>query len=204
MKYLDSSIDGYLRDLAARKPAPGGGSAAALSASIGVALMLMSANYTKGNPKYKASDAAMADIITKASVLEDALKVLIDKDVQAYELLVKLKTDAPQNNKEAIGKAYKEAAEVPFQICRMAAEALYLCKCLAEKGNKNLISDTATAAIMLEGAFFSAKYNVYLNLECVDDIVYIGNMHKVLSPLEEELPKLKEDILEICEDAIGE
>ena len=42
--YVKGSIEEYLNDLAARKPAPGGGSAAALQAATGVALMSMVAN----------------------------------------------------------------------------------------------------------------------------------------------------------------
>ena len=51
--YDSGSIKDYLRDLSAKLPAPGGGSAAALSASIGASLMCMVANYTVCNPKYK-------------------------------------------------------------------------------------------------------------------------------------------------------
>ena len=51
--YIDKPLKTYLEDLAAKQPTPGGGSAAALSAAIGVSLMTMSANYTKDNPRYK-------------------------------------------------------------------------------------------------------------------------------------------------------
>jgi len=51
--YLNGSIKEYLKDLAARKPAPGGGSAAALSAAVGASLISMVANYTVGNPSSK-------------------------------------------------------------------------------------------------------------------------------------------------------
>ena len=73
---------------------------------------------------------------------------------------------------------------------------------LAEAGNKNLITDIAIAAVLLEGAFLSAKYNVYINLGCMKDTDYIGKVHHVLAPLEGQMPKLKEEIVEVCEDAI--
>ena len=59
------------------------------------------------------------------------------------------------------------------------------------------------AAIMLEGAFLSAKFNVYINLKYIKDMDFIGSVHSVLQPLEEALPTLKEEILEKCEDVIG-
>ena len=63
--YIDRPMREYLDDLAAKKPAPGGGSAAALAASMGVSLMSMVANYTAGNPKYKSGEAKIVDIIAK-------------------------------------------------------------------------------------------------------------------------------------------
>ena len=56
---------------------------------------------------------------------------------------------------------------------------------------------------MLEGAFFSAKFNVYINLKYIKDIDFVGEVHKVLAPLEESMPVLKEEILEMCEDVIS-
>ena len=61
--YIKGSIETYLNDLAAKKSAPGGGSAAALQAATGAALMSMVANYTAGNPKCKDGDAkAMSEM----------------------------------------------------------------------------------------------------------------------------------------------
>jgi formiminotetrahydrofolate cyclodeaminase len=91
----------------------------------------------------------------------------------------------------------------PYEVCKICAECLRLCEKLVACGNKNLITDTAIAAIMLEGAFFAAKYNVYINLKYVKDADFIGSVHGVLQPLEEELPGLKEKILEKCEDVIS-
>ncbi|MFA6321509.1 MAG: cyclodeaminase/cyclohydrolase family protein [Candidatus Omnitrophota bacterium] len=202
MPYNDRPIREYLSDLAAKKPAPGGGSAAALSAAIGAGLMSMVANYTIGNPKYKNSGADAADILNKSENYRAKLQVLVDKDIEAYEklsaALIKSAKDSPE-----LDGLYKEAMLPPFEICKVTAEALSLCKKLAGCGNKNLITDTAIAAILLEGAFFSAKFNVYINLKYIKDIDFVGETHKVLAPLEESMPKLKEDILEMCEDVIS-
>ncbi|MDP3804256.1 MAG: cyclodeaminase/cyclohydrolase family protein, partial [Candidatus Omnitrophota bacterium] len=87
--YIDGPLHEYLDDLAGKTPAPGGGSGAALSASIGAALMSMVANYTVGNPKYKAGEERAADILIKAENYRADLQRLIDKDVEAYEKLSK-------------------------------------------------------------------------------------------------------------------
>ena len=201
MAYIKDSIQKYLDDLAARRPAPGGGSAAALSAATGAALMSMVANYTVGNPKYKENESRVADILKKSEKYRAELQALVDKDVEAYEKLSagmkKIAKDSPE-----LDKLYKEAMKPPFDICNITSDALKLCEDLAKYGNKNLITDTAIAAILLEGAFFSAKFNVYINLKYIKDIDFVGEVHKVLAPLEESMPVLKEEILEMCEDAI--
>ncbi|MFA4981845.1 MAG: cyclodeaminase/cyclohydrolase family protein [Candidatus Omnitrophota bacterium] len=200
--YIDKTLREYLNDLAAKKPAPGGGSAAALSASIGAGLMSMVANYTVGNPKYRDSDEKIAPLLAKIEKLRDELEDLIDKDVEAYNKLskgMKVRGKNPAGHDEL----YKESVKAPFEICKLSFECLKMCPDLARYGNPNLITDTAIAAILLEGAFFSAKFNAFINLKNVKDMKFIEMVAGTLSPLENEAPKLKEDILEMCEDVIS-
>lgn len=199
--YINKPMKTYLDDLAAKKPVPGGGSAAALSAAIGAGLMSMVCGYTVGNPACKAGQNEVADILVRTENYRLELEALVDEDVNAYGKLAEgLKAFAKDNDK--IEPLYKDAITPPFETCKIASECLKLCKILAECGNKNLITDVAVAAILLEGAFFSAKFNIYINMKHIKDMDYIGQVHGVLAPLEEELPALKEEILELCEEVI--
>lgn len=199
--YIEGTLQAYLDDLAAKKPAPGGGSAAALTAAIGTSLMSMVANYTIGKPKHKDVEARVAAILAEVRKFDGDLRATIDRDVEAYGRLSKGLKEA---SRDAAGKdaLYKVAIEPPLAVCEITGKCMKLCKELAESGNKNLITDTAIAAILFEAAFFSAKFNVYINLECIKDMDYIGKVHQGLAPLEEEMPRLKEEILEICEEVI--
>ena len=188
--YIKGSIETYLNDLAARKPAPGGGSAAALNAAIGAGLMSMVAGYTDG----------AQGLLQKTEEARKRLQVLIDADIEAYDKLSKAMKECKDPAK--LDASYREALQPPYEVCKISAECLKLCEELAESGNKNLITDVAIAAICLESAFFAAKYNVYINLKYIKDMDFIGEIHKVLQPLEEELPKIKEEILEKCEEVI--
>lgn len=199
--YIDKPIKFYLDELAAKKPAPGGGSAAALSAAIGVSLMSMAANYTSGNSKYKGCEEKVADILVKCENYRSELEELIDEDIAAYDKLAAA-MKKPEKDAAKLESLYKEAAGVPLDVCKIASECLKLCKVLAECGNKHLLTDVAIAAILLEGAFFSAKFNVYINLKFVKDTDHVGSIHGVLAPLEEKLPALKGEILEMCEEVI--
>lgn len=200
--YLNKPLCEYLDDLAAKKPAPGGGSAAALAASIGAGLLSMVLNYTAGNEKYKKVQDKAASILVKVDDFRESLERLIDEDASVYNKLRKAMKEN-KNDSALLERMHKEAADVPFEICRISAEGLKLCGDVADWGNSNLISDCATAALMFESAFFAAKYNVYMNLKYIKDMDYIGRLHKVLAPLEEEMPKLKEEIIEKCEDVIS-
>jgi len=199
--YINKNIKVYLDDLAAKKPVPGGGSAAALSAAIGTGLLSMVANYTVNNPAYKACQDKMADMLVKTENYRLELEALVDEDVDVYsKLLEGLKVSG--KDKDKVEALYKAALGPPFETCKIASECLRLCKTIAGCGNKNLITDVAGAAILLEGAFFSAKFNVYINMKYIKDMDYVGRIHGLLAPLEEEMPALKEEILEMCEDVI--
>lgn len=200
--YIDEPLRKYLDDLAKKLPTPGGGSAAALSASIGVSLMSMAANYTIGNPRYKDVEAKVKGVLARLEKFREDLKDLIDEDIEGYDRLYKTKRECKISSAEDAQDLYRGAIEPPFEVCKITGECLKLCKELARIGNENLITDSAIAAILLEGAFFSAKFNVYLNLKYIKDLRYVANIHKTLSPLEEEMPKLKEEILERCEEVI--
>lgn len=199
--YAEKSLKEYLDDLAAKRPAPGGGSAAALEAATGCALMSMVANFTITNKRYEGVKDKAAGSLKKSEDFRIRLLRLVDEDVRAYEKLsdgfTRYKEGSPE--REAL---CKEACNVPYNACRIAYEALLICKDLAVFGNKNLVTDTAIAALMLESAFFGAKYNVYINLKYINDERFVKEAHKSLSGLEERVPKLKEEILHTCEETI--
>ena len=199
--YINSSLKEYLNDLAARKPAPGGGSAAALDAALGCALMSMVANYTISNKKYEQFKERAEASLKRSEDFRKRLEELIDQDVHVYSKLSegfkRYDKDSPE-----LDRLYRTSCNVPFEICKIVRDAFSVCKGLVEYGNKNLITDTAISALMLESAFFGAKFNVYINLKYIRDTQYIEEVHKVLSGLKKTVPKLKEEILHASEDII--
>ncbi|MFH1189548.1 MAG: cyclodeaminase/cyclohydrolase family protein [Candidatus Omnitrophota bacterium] len=200
--YIDRTLKEYFDDLAAKRPAPGGGSASAAVAATGTSLMRMVANFTAGKPEYGEVQDKVARISEEALKLDSRFRALIDDDVMAYEKLA----SALKGRKagEAVPESlYKDALKPPFEVCELTGKAMKLCRELVECGNKKLITDTAIAAILFEAAFFSAKFNVYVNLRFVKDTDHIAGIHRVVTALEESMPKVKEEILELCEDVIS-
>lgn len=201
MGYRERPLVEYLDDLAAKKAAPGGGSAAALGAAIGVSLMSMVANYTVGNPKFKDVQGQASEILKRCEGYRQRLERLIDEDVEQYSKLSKAMKSLAKDAAK-LDASYKDAVNPPFEVCKIVFDALKLCCELVDVGNSNLITDTAIAAILLEGAFFSAKFNVYINMKYVKDMGWVGCVHEALVTHEKLIPKMKEEILEKCEEVI--
>jgi len=174
MIYKEESLKKYLDDLAAKLPAPGGGSAAALAAGLGAALISMVVNFTLGKPKYAQYENELRQILEKSEKLRQEFLNLVDLDVIAYQ-----------------SKNLQDALNVPLMVCRLCFEGINLCPPLIQKGNINLISDVAVAAILLESAFVSAYFNVEINLKSLADKKLTKSMRKELLQNNNIIKKLR-------------
>lgn len=190
----------YLDDLAAGLPAPGGGSAAALTAATGVSLISMVVNFTVGKEKYRSAEGKIKEILNSSQDLQQRLLDLVDQDVVGYKKVsaaYKLPKENAEDKKkrtEAIQEALKEALEAPLEVCKMSHQAAKLCPELAEKGNINLVSDVGVAIVLLESAFQSALLNVEINLNSIKDEKFILGIREVIEPLEKEITVIKEEL----------
>ena len=182
MSYKEASLKKYLDDLAARLPAPGGGSAAAMNAAMAVALVSMVINFTLGKPRYAQHEEELKKILKRAEDLRGEFLNLVDLDVAAYK-----------------SKNTRDALNVPFMLARLCFEAIKLCPVLIKKGNVNLISDVAVAAIFLESAFASAYCNVEINLKILDDKKLSAMMRKELGQKERRIRKIRK----LTEEKVG-
>jgi formiminotetrahydrofolate cyclodeaminase len=150
--YKTKSLKKYSDDLAARLPAPGGGSASALTACLGASLISMAVNFTIGKPKYAPYEKYLKATLKTSEALRRRFLQLVDLDVVAYK-----------------SKDCRKALAVPLDIARLCAQAMELCPDLTRRGNRNLISDVAVAAQLLESAFAAAGVNVDINLKFIAD-----------------------------------
>lgn len=174
--YINQPIKKYLNDLAAKLPAPGGGSAAAMDAALGVCLISMVVNFTLGKPKYLKYESILKNILVKSEKLRDEFSNLIDLDVIAYK-----------------SKNIRDALNVPFMVCRLCAEGIKLCPPLITKGNLNLISDVAVAAILLESAYTAAYFNVEINLKFIRTKGLKQRIRKELTKKSKLIKRIRKD-----------
>ncbi|MGD9014932.1 MAG: cyclodeaminase/cyclohydrolase family protein [Candidatus Omnitrophota bacterium] len=175
--YRNKALKKYLDDLAAKLPAPGGGSGAALAAGLGAALIGMVINYTLGKPKYARYHRQLSSMLSQSEKARARFLELVDLDVAAFR-----------------SKDINRALGVPLEISRLCFQAIRLCPVLVKKGNLNLISDVAVAAIFLEAGFSSALFNVRINLKYLKNKARVGRINKELNKKYRLMRKIRQDL----------
>ncbi len=206
MRLIDYSVQEFINNLDSASPAPGGGSASAISAAMGSALTRMVGHLTIPKKKFNALDeTAQNAFIDVHESLKDyqreALK-LVDEDTDAFNEIMKAfkmpkETDKEKaDRKKAIKDATYKATEVPLRLAELSYNVLYKMEIITKYGNKNAISDVGVAALMMHSALEGAALNVKINLSSISDETYVGDVTKKLYQYINDGKRLKEDILE--------
>ena len=164
------NIYGFIDDVAAGTPAPGGGSSAAYAGALGAALTMMLARLTVGKKRYADVEQEALDIIDKAEALRVTLTEGIEKDAKSYDSVLeamrlpKGSDEEIAARDEAILRASLHAASIPLENARNCLAVLRLATRMTEIGNVNALSDAAAGAHMAKAGFMAAGLNVRINL----------------------------------------
>ena len=90
MKLVEMKIGEYIDLLSSDAPAPGGGSASALSGVQGISLGIMVANLTLGRKKYAQFESLCKQTIDKGNLLKEKMLKLMNDDTRAYSKVIKV------------------------------------------------------------------------------------------------------------------
>lgn len=192
----DLSIADFLERLAAATPTPGGGSAAALTASIAASLVAMVAALTLHSQKQRESQdlelvGQMQAISEEARQVRDRLLVLTDADAAAFERVMaayKLPkaSEAERAQRErAVQAALKHATEVPYEVALCARRVLELAEVVVLKGLKSAVSDARAGVYLAEAALQAALLNVEINLQSIQDERFVSRYKQLQRELSE-------------------
>ena len=160
----------YLDDLASASPTPGGGAAAAVTVAQGLALLSMVCNLTIGKKAFSAVEDQAKDILEQVSTLRAAALSEAETDMNAFTVVMQAwqmpaETDKQTlTKKAALEKATRNAAEPPFRLMTLAAQALPLADQLEIIGNPNVLSDVFVGRHLLIAGYKSSQENVEVNL----------------------------------------
>jgi len=165
----------FADELASDSPAPGGGSVAALNGTMSAGLSAMVGNLSFSKKQYESVKDQMMDVSDKGQRLKDFFTESIDKDTDAFNKIMNAFSLPKGTDEEkairnaAVQDATKEATLVPFSVLERTKEAAELALVVAEKGNKNSLSDSGVAGLTAAAAAEGALYNVMINLQGIED-----------------------------------
>jgi len=182
VKLVEHSVTDLLAAFRSSSPTPGGGSAAALSGAVGASLLAMVA----GLPKSRASNDEDASNLSSArarcTALANELAALIDRDTEAYDLVVGAYRRPKETDEEkaarsaAIQAAMRAAIDAPLSVMRACDGALEQAGTIARLGNPSASSDVQVGVELLGAGLRGAKLNVDINMGSMKDAAYVQHV----------------------------
>jgi formiminotetrahydrofolate cyclodeaminase len=175
MKLKENTILSFLEVTAGKDPVPGGGSISALCGSLASALAEMVTGLTIGRKKYVDVQEEMEKLAPEMASAREFFLNAIDEDAEAYNIVFNA-FKLPKETEE--DKALREvkiqestlvAAMVPLSVARKAVEIMPAIETIAQKGNKNAITDCCVAMMCARTAALGAILNVRINITSLTD-----------------------------------
>lgn len=200
--YREQPLQDYLDELASAQPAPGGGSASALSGAMAAALASMICRLTLGKASYEEAQPEIEKILERTEQLRERFTELLEEDIAAYgRLSASYKLPRATDEERAarsddIQKHLVGAAEVPLEMVECAARLSHFLKRIAEIGNTALLSDLVTAVALAGTGAQGAAAMVRVNLRFMRDTTRANELQ---SRLEAALRLVEEDSLPVAE-----
>jgi len=170
-----TTIAAYLGRLASGDPTPGGGAAAAVTAAQGVALLSMVCNLTLGKKRFADVEDEVQSILETCETARRQMLVLGDRDMEVFGTIMevyrmpKTTPEETEARSAAIQAALKASSEVPFELFKRCQALLPLADRLEQIGNPNVLSDVIVGRHLLIAGMLSARANVEVNLDGIND-----------------------------------
>ena len=167
----ERTLSQFLDATAAKQPAPGGGSVAALCGALAAAIGEMVLNYSVGKKGLEAHQNELVTVLAEMHRARQMMLSLMVDDQSAYQALTaarKLTKDSEQY-KSDYPAALSASIRTPEAIAVTAAAILDLTERLIDRVNYYLLSDLAVCAELAMATVRCGIYNVRVNLADVTD-----------------------------------
>jgi formiminotetrahydrofolate cyclodeaminase len=174
-RLASNSVEGFLDVLASDAPTPGGGAAGAIAGATGAALIAMVGRLTVGKDGFGDLQDRMRALVERADAARLEFLELADRDAHAFDgVMVAFKMPKGTDEEKAARSAaiqagYEQAASVPLEIARAAADLMELAEDATAMGNPQAASDGVSGAAHLYCAAACAIANVEINAASLKD-----------------------------------
>jgi len=209
-KLTGMALHDFLSLLASNRPAPGGGTVAALEGALGASLARMVLALTEGKKKYASSQELVAELSPRTEELRLVLEDLADRDTEAFDAVsaayaLPKETDGEKETRaNAVQQALKKSVGPPLAVMERAVEALSLVHRMLGGYNRSAASDLGVGVLSLQAAAQGAWLNVLINLSGMKDEAFVRETREKGSALAESAGKLAgEAYARILEDCGG-
>jgi len=202
---IEKPLAQFLVELSSSSPVPGGGAVAALAGSLAASLVSMVANLTCGKRGYEGVESEMHEVQAAAEELRDRLTELIEEDIAAFKAVMaayRLPKEGPTRPGE-IEEALKRACAVPDETAEHCMKTLELAGIVAERGNRNAVSDAGAAAALAAAGLEVALLNVEINLRSIGDEGFKREYQRRQEELAAAGAQLKGQALDLVQERLG-
>ena len=157
--FQEQQLQTFLDQLASKASTPGGGSAAAIMAAMGAALVSMVANLTVGKQKYRDVEEEMQGFLEQSEEMRARLTGMIQADIDVFDKVMTAYGMARETDAEKAaevrgdpGSPERGDRRTACLCATLCADVIELCRPVAEKGNLNVISDAGVAVLAAHAA----------------------------------------------------
>ena len=208
-KLIRMTLTEFADETASESPAPGGGSIAAYTGSLGVSLATMVANLSSHKTGWDDRWEEFSNWAEKGEQYKTELLRLVDADTNAFNQIMNAFSLPKSSDTEkvvrtkAIQDATKYAIEIPFKVMQTAYAGMEVIKAMADIGNPNSVSDAGVGALCARSAVMGAFMNVRINAAGYDDKNYVKDIIARGKEIEDKTIALETTILKMVNEKIG-
>jgi len=169
------TLAGFVDELSADSPAPGGGSVAAYAGALAAGLAAMVANLSHPKKGFEDRLGALERIAVRGQEIKDRLLAAVDADTAAFDrylaaLRMPKETEAEKAARDAaLVEATVATIEIPMLTLEACPEIVELCREAARIGLQASLSDAGTGAEVARASAAGAYQNVCVNLPGLTD-----------------------------------
>lgn len=187
-KLISMKLEDYIDKVDSPSPTPGGGSVMGAVGSLACALAGMVGHLTINKNKFKELTEEEKNDFNKAieKIKEIKIKLIetIDKDAESFNIFMEA-MKLPKNTEEKkiirkneISKAAIKSTETPFNILKYSYQLIPFFDIILKYGNTGVITDIASAYILIYCASKGSILNININTPLIEDKNFLENIKK--------------------------